>query len=43
MEKLGKKDAFILSRSNFPGSGRYATIWTGDNVSNFEYLMLSIS
>ncbi|HZC36385.1 MAG TPA: TIM-barrel domain-containing protein, partial [Chthoniobacterales bacterium] len=29
---------FVLSRSNFFGGHRYAATWTGDNVSNQEYL-----
>jgi len=29
---------FILTRSSFPGSGRFSFKWTGDNVSSFEYL-----
>ena len=33
---------FILSRSGFTGSSRFAAIWTGDNVSNYFYLKMSI-
>jgi alpha-glucosidase len=33
---------FILSRSGFIGTSRYAAIWTGDNVSNYFYLKNSI-
>ncbi|MDX2065812.1 MAG: glycoside hydrolase family 31 protein [Fimbriimonadaceae bacterium] len=33
---------FILSRSGYTGSSRYAAIWTGDNVSNEFYLRLSV-
>jgi alpha-glucosidase len=32
---------FVLSRSNFFGGYRYAATWTGDNVSNEEYLQES--
>ncbi|MCU0315439.1 MAG: hypothetical protein MUC92_02475 [Fimbriimonadaceae bacterium] len=34
---------FILSRSGFTGSSRYAAIWTGDNVSNDFYLRHSVT
>jgi len=34
---------FVLSRSGFTGSSRYAAIWTGDNVSNYFYLKASIA
>ena len=33
---------FILSRSGFIGSSRYAAIWTGDNMSSYHYLKMSI-
>jgi alpha-glucosidase len=33
---------FILSRSGFTGSSRYSAIWTGDNLSNYFYLKISI-
>ncbi|EDM26038.1 hypothetical protein LNTAR_19612 [Lentisphaera araneosa HTCC2155] len=34
---------FLLSRSGFTGSSKYAAIWTGDNVSNYHYLKGSIA
>lgn len=34
---------FILSRSTFPGSGRFAAHWLGDNYSDFDNMRLSIS
>jgi alpha 1,3-glucosidase len=32
---------FVLSRSHFAGSQRYAAIWTGDSRSTWEYLDIS--
>ncbi len=34
---------FLLSRSGFTGSSKYAAIWTGDNVSNYHHLKVSIA
>lgn len=33
---------FMLSRSGSIGSSRYSAIWTGDNLSNYFYLKMSI-
>ncbi|TFF96795.1 DUF4968 domain-containing protein [Candidatus Thorarchaeota archaeon] len=33
---------FVLTRSGFSGYQRYASTWTGDNQSQWEYLWLSI-
>ena len=33
---------FVLSRANFLGGQRYAATWTGDNVSSWEHLKMSI-
>ena len=33
---------FILTRDMFSGSQRWAALWTGDNVSTWEHLKLSI-
>ena len=33
-----KRRPFILTRSFFAGSQRYAAVWTGDNAANWEHL-----
>ncbi len=33
---------FILTRSGFAGIQKYACVWTGDNVSNWRHLRLTI-
>jgi alpha-glucosidase len=36
------KRPFVLSRANHAGGQRYAATWTGDNVSTWEHLKMSI-
>ncbi|MBM7649481.1 alpha-glucosidase [Bacillus ectoiniformans] len=33
---------FVLTRDMFAGTQRYAALWTGDNVSNWEHLQMSL-
>lgn len=34
---------FILTRQNSAGTGRFAAHWTGDNISTFKFMRLSIA
>eukprot|EP00826_Nyctotherus_ovalis_P062056 TRINITY_DN890_c0_g3_i1.p1 TRINITY_DN890_c0_g3~~TRINITY_DN890_c0_g3_i1.p1 ORF type:complete len:1399 (-),score=444.07 TRINITY_DN890_c0_g3_i1:150-4346(-) len=38
-----KKRPFIITRSTFPGLGRYGSHWLGDNYSKREFMIYSIS
>ncbi|CAG9332945.1 unnamed protein product [Blepharisma stoltei] len=40
-ENLNKR-AFVLTRSSFPGHGRFGSKWTGDNYAKWEYMRYSI-
>jgi alpha-glucosidase (family GH31 glycosyl hydrolase) len=37
-----EKRPFVLTRAGFIGSQRYAATWTGDNLSNWEHLHMSV-
>nr|BBD49479.1 alpha-glucosidase [Samia ricini] len=39
----GKYRPFILTRSTFAGTQRYAAVWTGDNMAEWGFLAASIS
>ena len=36
------KRPFVLTRAGFIGSQRYAATWTGDNLSTWEHLHMSL-
>ncbi|KAI5956603.1 ROT2 [Candida jiufengensis] len=42
LSRLPNQRPFILTRSYFSGSQRTAAMWTGDNMSKWEYLKISI-
>ncbi|XP_068605748.1 lysosomal alpha-glucosidase [Brachionichthys hirsutus] len=42
LKKLRGKRPFVLSRSSYPGTGRFAAVWTGDVGSDWDQLRYSI-
>lgn len=40
--KIRTRRPFLLSRSSFPGIGRFSGVWTGDVRSDWEQLRYSI-
>lgn len=40
--KIRGRRPFVLSRSSFPGIGRFSGVWTGDVRSDWEQLRYSI-
>ncbi|KAG7664986.1 ROT2 [[Candida] subhashii] len=41
-DRPSRQRPFVLTRSYFAGSQRSAAMWTGDNMSKWEYLKISI-
>ena len=42
LKKLNKKKRpFVLTRATYSGGQRYSSVWTGDNIANWEHLQLS--
>lgn len=40
--KLGGQRPFVLTRAGYSGIQRYATVWTGDNRSYWEHMVMAI-
>jgi len=38
---LHGKRPYIITRASYAGGQRYASVWTGDNVANWEHLLLA--
>ena len=41
--RKGKERPFLLTRSTFPGAGRFAATWLGDNYSTWEQMKFSLA
>jgi len=42
-ENIERKRPFIISRSTFPGQGKYAGKWLGDNAATYEDMQRSVT
>lgn len=43
MQQIRNKRGFVISKSSFPGHGRYAGVWTGDISSTWDDMAHSVS
>ncbi len=42
LKKLNKKKRpFVLTRATYSGGQRYSSVWTGDNIANWEHMQIS--
>jgi alpha-glucosidase len=42
MDLLGGKRPFVLTRAGYSGVQRYSAVWTGDNFSSDEHMLLAV-
>ncbi len=42
IKEYTKKRPFVITRACYSGTQKYSTVWTGDNVSTWEHLRMSL-